>query len=613
MALYGAFSSSILGMMSQSYALGTISNNIANMNTGGYRATETRFATVYSDTMFEQSDLGGVRPKDTRLMDLQGNMMASARNLDIAVNGKGFLMVSPTLDVSDVYYTRDGSLQTQAGEVVPMVDENGNPVLDASGAPMTTREGYLADKNGYFLLGWPAEADGTFNTTGAPQPMRVDQYAFVDQGRATSAATLVMNIPSGAGVGESFDYYLNLYDDAGQQQVAVVSFTKTARPNVWDVDVRTEDPGDAITLGPGRDFNLDTGTEMVFTQNAVPGDGTGTITVRDIATQTPVDLSALSVGDSISIAGTGSNNSIFTITAINGGTLTVAENVTAEIDNDGATMAAGAVLFSHESGTQTVIDVTAGTIEIRDGASNPLAQAFAGLAAGDSITLTGTANNDGTYTIASVSADGSTITVDAATPLPGISGTDADGVHLSAPAALAQRLQFDANGRVISPENLSIDITWAPNGAVSSTALDISDMTQFSDDQLVTSFWQNGYGPAYLKGINFDQDGRVLGLFDGTTDRPLYRIAMATFTNASGLEEHNGNVYSVTQESGEAHIFAPGDDAYAMLSPNTRELSNVDVADEFTRMIMTQHAYTASSKVFQTVDEMIEVARDLKR
>ena len=75
----------------------------------------------------------------------------------------------------------------------------------------------------------------------------------------------------------------------------------------------------------------------------------------------------------------------------------------------------------------------------------------------------------------------------------------------------------------------------------------------------------------------------------------------------------NGNVFAPTEDSGTARTVVMGSGGVASLIINARELSNVDIADEFTRMIMTQTAYNSSAQVFRTVDEMVTVARDLKR
>ena len=79
--VYSAFTSSILGMMSQSQALNTISTNIANVNTGGYKGHDTRFSTMVSDSLFNESDLNGIRPWDFQRIDQQGLLAASASQM----------------------------------------------------------------------------------------------------------------------------------------------------------------------------------------------------------------------------------------------------------------------------------------------------------------------------------------------------------------------------------------------------------------------------------------------------------------------------------------------------------------------------------------------------
>ena len=124
MAVYGAYVSSTLGMMSQSHSLNTISSNLANINTGAYKANETRFSTVLSESLFEQSDLGGIRVKDYQRIDKQGSLIGSDRDMDVAINGKGFFQVR--MPDGNVAFTRDGSFQ---------LDQNGQMVT-SSGYPL---------------------------------------------------------------------------------------------------------------------------------------------------------------------------------------------------------------------------------------------------------------------------------------------------------------------------------------------------------------------------------------------------------------------------------------------------------------------------------------------
>ena len=189
MPIYGAYVSSTLGMMSQSHALNTISSNLANINTGGYKANETRFSTILSKSLFAQSDLGGVRTKDIQLISKQGNLVSSARDLDVAISGKGFFILKSELTGGQTFYGRDGSFSLATPGLT------GTATAD-DGSTLTIKQGFLVDKNGFFVQGFSANADGTFPTSGTLTSLRVDQFAFAGAGKETTTATLNLNLPS---------------------------------------------------------------------------------------------------------------------------------------------------------------------------------------------------------------------------------------------------------------------------------------------------------------------------------------------------------------------------------------------------------------------------------
>ena len=154
------FQTSTLGMMAQAHALNTIGSNIANISTGGYKRIDTCFATMMSSNIRtgagsdgqisfanEERGMGGVKPKDYQTLDQQGLLTATERSLDLAIAGDGFFQVSPTLTTgSQIFFTRDGGFDVNvAGASVSVTADDGSTI--------NVRQGYLADKNGYFLLG----------------------------------------------------------------------------------------------------------------------------------------------------------------------------------------------------------------------------------------------------------------------------------------------------------------------------------------------------------------------------------------------------------------------------------------------------------------------------
>jgi flagellar hook protein FlgE len=115
-----------------------------------------------------------------------------------------------------------------------------------------------------------------------------------------------------------------------------------------------------------------------------------------------------------------------------------------------------------------------------------------------------------------------------------------------------------------------------------------------------------------MTSFEFDNAGHVIGSFEDTTHRRVYKVPLAFFTNPNGLEMQNGQVFLETPGSGTPTTYAIDDSQLASLSPYAIELSNVDITTEFSRMIMLQSAYNSSATVFRTLDEMTTTARDLK-
>lgn len=124
---------------------------------------------------------------------------------------------------------------------------------------------------------------------------------------------------------------------------------------------------------------------------------------------------------------------------------------------------------------------------------------------------------------------------------------------------------------------------------------------------------QDGYAPGYLKDLTIEPDGAMVGKYsNGQTDK-LYTIPIYRFINEEGLRHEGGNRYVATQESGEAEEGLPQTENYGSLHEATLEQSNVDLAKEFSFMIVTQRGFQMNSKVVTTSDQMLQKALELKR
>jgi flagellar hook protein FlgE len=277
----GLFQTSVLGMSSQSHALDVIGANIANASTGGYKRAETGFATLLSDRVATgsadagtlspgsiQSDLGGVRSYDLARVSETGEYATTGRNLDIAIEGRGFFVMNSAVDGSGAtVYGRDGRL----AEAVA-----GAPA-GSGAATVGVQQGYLVDKNGYFLQGWAA-ADGTVPAGGPLTALRVDPDAFTVAGEATTRAALAVNLPAVAAEGTIETRGIDVFDSAWRQHSVQLSFTKSREsPLTWTLAVDDSPVGE---LRFGSDGRILAPQALDLALTFPGGDGTGGTTAR---------------------------------------------------------------------------------------------------------------------------------------------------------------------------------------------------------------------------------------------------------------------------------------------------------------------------------------------
>lgn len=176
------------------------------------------------------------------------------------------------------------------------------------------------------------------------------------------------------------------------------------------------------------------------------------------------------------------------------------------------------------------------------------------------------------------------------------------GIDTTGP--FAPPLNFDAATGQFTVTTGGID--WG-NGSdtTQSIEIDISGLTQYAADYSVFVN-QNGAELGLRTGVSIDREGYVVASFSNGLTRNLYKLPVATFTNPNGLEGRSGNVYIQTQESGDYNLREAGTSGAGLMAPAQLESSNVDLADEFSRMIITQRAYSAGTKVVTTSDQMLQ-------
>ena len=141
----------------------------------------------------------------------------------------------------------------------------------------------------------------------------------------------------------------------------------------------------------------------------------------------------------------------------------------------------------------------------------------------------------------------------------------------------------------------------------------LDGLSQFGGTSSVISFTVDGGRSGSVASTRISDAGVVSAVFDDGTSRAVYQLPIANFQNPNGLTRLPGNAYSISDESGGVAINAPGSLGAGKIAASSLEASTVDLAQEFTNMIRFQRAYSASSKIITTVDEMLQEVSNLKR
>ena len=625
MTVNWAFSAATQGMMSQAHALNNIGINIANVSTGGFRRTDTQFATVLGRSLDQESDLSGVRPRDFQRIDDQGFMVASDRNLDVALNGKGFFIVNTEEGGSGKeLYTRDGSFKQVLGGPVTVTGNNNLPI--------TVKKGFLADKNGYYVQGFTPDANGVFPTSGALQSLRIDQFAFAGNNQPTTSARLHLNLPAGDAIGDVRQYSIEVVDSTGQRNSTNLNFTRRPGVGQWTV------VADKATQVPQVDTLTLSGTVEAGDKYSVFVNGnqvTYTVTAADTSIDTIATNFATAIGADPTVNGivtaTTAPGGVITLTGKTAGTPNVVSTLTSNLATptsqvDRVTIAGGVnpgdVVRATINGTDVDYTVLPGDVtvdDIRDGLiaainANGTVNTAVTASPGGAGRVTITSDTVGTpFTLASTTPTdpGADTTATAANVTANVAGLADNAAAVATPTEVGPLLKFDASGQLTAPTSVPLALNFGAGTAA--FTLDLSLMTQFDGAFTPFSYDQNGFAKATIVSIRFDGEGHIVVTFDDATGRRLYKVPFAVFSNPNELEMKNGNVFAETADSGRAIVKDASTSGFASFQPNTRELGNVSLVDEFSLMIRVQNAYNSSATVFRTVDEMLMTARDLAR
>jgi flagellar hook protein FlgE len=138
-------------------------------------------------------------------------------------------------------------------------------------------------------------------------------------------------------------------------------------------------------------------------------------------------------------------------------------------------------------------------------------------------------------------------------------------------------------------------------------------ITQFASPNNIAFVNQDGAEVGLRTGVSIDQDGFVITSFSNGATQKIWKLPIATFANPARLEARNGNAYAQTNASGEFNLREANTGGAGRIEPGALEGSNVDLSEEFTAMIVTQRAYSASAKTITTADDMLNELLNIKR
>jgi flagellar hook protein FlgE len=585
MGIYGALSTAVTGLRAQSFALENISGNIANSQTTGFKRVDTDFLDMIPDQPTKIQTSGSVLAQSQSTNTQQGDIKSVNNTTYMAVNGSGFFVVEPAIGQTDGasvfsganYYTRRGDFSIN-------------------------KNGYLVNGSGYYLKGLPIDpATGNISSS-LPQVIRISN-SFLPAA-PTTRVTYQLNLPQ--------------LPKNGQYQNSKVLGTEIMKPqdfmSIADDVAASASGASAAAADPSTNI-------------ATAGD---TFTVKVGTAGTPVTINFTGSG------GTSGNNIDLTASTTVGDVLTALQAAI-----PGTTFAiVGGKITATATGAPPVNDLT-----ITDGTTGATTGlGFTNGTSAPSISETTQLNSTASvikaqdadqFTDESIS--GGAITVYSANGAPAnvqlrwakVGSTDFGGTerwqlfYLSDSTATGNATMwknvgtnyvFDAEG-TLNPPITETDLTGVTVDGVSLGNIKLNfgtgGITQFNDPNGtagVTALSQNGYPAGQYTSVAINDDGRVVVSYDNGQTVETAQVVTANFNAANELKRMDGGIFAATADSGEPILNSNG----AVIG-SSLESSNTDISEEFTKLIVTQQAYAAGTKIVSTADEMLQQALNMLR
>lgn len=586
MGLFGSLFTGVSALSAQSQNTAVIANNIANVNTTGFKRSEAAFLSlVTTESLQARFSPGTVTTSRLQKVTEQGGIQQTSSTTDVSVSGNGLMPVKrATGDDQEFLYTRNGQFSEDS-------------------------QGFLTNSAGFILYAWPVDADGNLPAAQGDLTSLIPANVSFLGGltRPTSSGELSINLdaeepayntalfatPTVLPVPETaeahFQRGLRVFDSLGSSQDMNFEFRKIVGPMAHAVTgVSTLELSD--NLVSNKTPNIAAGDTFTITITPSGGGAAETETYIMGAAAGVGETRVDTVQDLIQDINTdfgGSSNTLEARLDSNG-------RILFQVNNPTSTLA-----FTEDSGTPLSGINTLSLVDDPSGDGSPLTYAPMG-----ELTAPYTAypdqtdfpdlsdvtspNTQGWWELTIRHPDGSALTK-------GIINFNTDGSLNATP---------DTNSNV---DIELTDIDWG-NGSdtTQDISIDIESFSQFAGNYDVIFSDQNGAELGLRTGVEVDRDGHIIARFSNGASATLYKIPLVTFANANGLNEESGTAYTEAESSGEENLREAGAGGAGFFEPSTLENSNVDLADEFADLIVANRAYSANTRVISTTDEMLQ-------
>lgn len=656
MGVFSALTTAVSGMTAQSYALENISGNIANSRTAGYKRVDTAFADLVPDAALNRQVAGSVAAFSQATNSIQGDLNPTRIDTNIAINGDGFFVVDQRASgVGANTQFANTNLYTRRGDFD--FDANGYLVNGAGyylmGIPVDASTGNLVGSvpqtlqfQNDFL---PAQPTSTieYRANLAAYPLTQEHDTDVANSELLNPSTFQANpVAAPASAAKILGSGGALLPDA-PAKLTGTTVPAAALVNAGTFTVN----GNSVVLTVGM-----TPAQIATTINTAANpavtatiDSTGhlVLTSQDADTQVVIAGSATSTFTELGISvGTTQPVNLMTQSAVaQGQTLTVKIGAASYTMTFGT--GAGEVSTLNElNGANGLAGLSAGigsvntaTGNITITASNP----------NETIEISGTADEKkfGILTTVALPSNGTVVASDVSTFLDqsvgggAITAYDISGSPVNIQMRWAKiqtsldggsdvwnlfyQTNSNATGTDTAWTNVGVNYTFGANGQMTPLVANVAltgvtvngvalpninlvhgagGITQFADPNgnvQVNMLQQNGFPAGELQTVSVNDKGRVVGSYSNGRTIDLAEITLANFNGANFLKRIDGGAFEVTDESGAAVYGAPG-----KIIGSSLEGSNTDIADEFTKLIVTQQAYSANTKIITTSNEMIQ-------